>query len=1231
MIMGDARKSLRALFDEVSEIQSAEGRRAFLDQTCGDATALRAEVEELLRADETAGGFLADPKRDASLDSVPVTLKEGDQVGRYRLVEKIGEGGCGVVYLAEQTEPVRRRVALKVIKLGMDTRSVIARFEAERQALAMMDHPNIARVLDAGATETGRPFFVMELVSGIKITDYCAQKQLSIAERLRLFIQVCHAVQHAHQKGIIHRDLKPSNVLVASNDGVPLPKVIDFGVAKATAGVQLTDQTLSTRFGLLVGTPAYMSPEQAELGSTDVDTRTDIYSLGVLLYELLTGHPPFNTDTWLKSGVDTLRKAIRETPPKRPSTRLALELSEQSANENQPSARRNPQEVQRTIQSVRGDLDWIVLKALEKDRARRYETANAFAMDIQRHLDNEPVVARPPNPLYLFRKLVRRHRPAFAAAAAVAMLLMAGIVFSLRDAARTRDSEKIQRGMRERAELARSEADAANTRLRRTLYHREWQDAEAALEQGKTGVALAWFARAVREHPDDVAVRTRLLSMLTENSFARPLSQPVEHGSPVRAVSFSSDGQRIVSAAADGQVRLWTVGGEIPPLVLPERFSAPSATFVTGDRVLVDEEKSISLWHSNGTLIKRIELPHPVSDQVPVTPDGRFVALRAGNGGPQVWDAATLTPVGRPFEDASPDFALGAINADGGMVFGYDTMKRTGAWEVSSGRRVWRAEWKFSSGWDLVAELAVHPNNHTLAVGRITGPVTGDLEFWDAPPDGTGQGLRTNSDPAWVLPTQIRLTALAYSRDGKKLFTGNLEGGYGVLREGEKSFQAFNGEHKGRVECLAVSPDGRRLATGSVDGTVCVWDVSMRSPSPLVVSNGPAMWDAKFSPDSTWFVMAGTNAVEIRDTTTGVLRHRMPINGFISRVNVSPDGRRVIACTHSGAVGVWDSATGQPVFPLLTFESAHYVEFSPDGRWIAVTFESKTIRVLDAESGRAITPVLTNAALLIAARFTPDSRMLVAMTEWGGLDFYSLPDGRRLDRPARHKDVIWALRFSSDGKRMLTASRDHTAAIWNIETGELIRSFPQNQPLLSCAFSPDDERIITSDAGRMAHVWDVANGSRLFLTLPHPGAVWYCLFSPDGRTLLTGDDAGNARHWDAETGLPLSGWIRNGRCLKRTLYSPNGKYALSCAEDGGVKVWPIVIATQPAPAWLPDLAEAIAGRRLRDDGSVETVSAERWTATVRELGGLTGNDFYGRWARWFLVERMQDEPAVFAP
>src|SRR6185436_19524536 len=384
---------------------------AYLLTACEGQPALRERVERLL-ASHDDGGFMqrsSDRNDSAELEAELARLKpeEGeDRIGNFELLQKIGEGGFGTVWMAEQLEPVRRRVALKIIKPGMDSREVIVRFEQERQALALMDHPNIAKVLDAGVTPLGRPFFVMELVRGIRITDFCDQNNLPTAERLDLFIAVCHAIQHAHQKGVIHRDIKPSNILVTLHDGVPVPKVIDFGVAKAIQSQRLTDLTFFTRFEQMIGTPLYMSPEQAEMSGLDIDTRSDIYSLGVLLYELLTGRTPFDPEKLKRQGLDEMRRTIREQEPPKPSTFV----STMAGDARTTIAQHQQVDSVRLLGQIRGDLDWIVMKALEKDRARRYETANGLAADLKRHLTNEPVVARPPTPLYRFQKTVRRNK-----------------------------------------------------------------------------------------------------------------------------------------------------------------------------------------------------------------------------------------------------------------------------------------------------------------------------------------------------------------------------------------------------------------------------------------------------------------------------------------------------------------------------------------------------------------------------------------------------------------------------------------------------------------------------------------------------------------------------------------------------------------------------------------------------------------------------------------------------
>ena len=494
--MNVSKQQVDAVFYAALQIGDLRQRTFFLEQSCGDDAELRAAVDALIAAHASAEDFFARGFSDLALSAGELRDMASDdwleterlqaddidtQIGRYRLVRKLGEGGGGVVYLARQSEPVKREVALKIIKLGMDTRDVIARFDVERQALAMMDHPNIARVFDAGATSSGRPYFVMELVRGTRITEFCDANKLGVAHRLDLFVQVCGAIQHAHQKGVIHRDIKPSNVLVAVQDEKPVPRVIDFGIAKATAGRWGDTASFGTR-ELMIGTPAYMSPEQAAGGGVDVDTRSDIYSLGALLYELLTGKPPFDAKALAADGLDAMRRTLREVEPPRPSALLttlpAAELDAVARN-----LRTGPAQL---VSQLKGDLDWIILRALEKDRTRRYGTVNGLAADIQRFLRNEPVVARPPDRLYRFRKLVRRNQTVFAAGLVVFVTLLAGITVSSRLFVRERAALRQQEKLRVIAEQA--ERDQAL--MRQQAEDRE-KIAQAAMLVGKKKLAEA--------------------------------------------------------------------------------------------------------------------------------------------------------------------------------------------------------------------------------------------------------------------------------------------------------------------------------------------------------------------------------------------------------------------------------------------------------------------------------------------------------------------------------------------------------------------------------------------------------------------------------------------------------------------------------------------------------------------------------------------------------------------
>jgi hypothetical protein len=493
-------RSAADIFHGAREL-AADKRGAYLTGACGKDLALRAKVEALLTADAEAGSFLGSPESE---QGARVQERAGAQIGRYKLLEQIGEGGMGAIWMAEQREPVKRRVALKIIKLGMDTRQVIARFEAERQALAMMDHPHIAKVLDAGATETGRPYFVMEYIKGIPILEFCDQNKVDTRARLQLFTQVCHAIQHAHQKGIIHRDIKPSNVLVTLHDGVPVPKVIDFGIAKATNS-ELTSKTLFTEHRQMVGTPAYMSPEQAEMSGLDIDTRSDIYSLGVLLYELLTGTTPFNIKALLESGFGEMLRAIREDEPHKPSTRIST-LGETGTR----TALQRSVDAKKLSALLRGDIDWIVMKCLEKDRSRRYETASGLAADIVRHLNDEPVSAGAPSAGYKLRKFVRRNRgQVFAGGAVLAALLVGVVAFAwmAKVASEQRDEAESARtaevAQRQLAEAARAEAEQQRALALEQAREAARQEAEARKHE-REAQSQAAIAEAVAKFQTDM-------------------------------------------------------------------------------------------------------------------------------------------------------------------------------------------------------------------------------------------------------------------------------------------------------------------------------------------------------------------------------------------------------------------------------------------------------------------------------------------------------------------------------------------------------------------------------------------------------------------------------------------------------------------------------------------------------------------------------------------------------
>ena len=697
-------------------------RPIFLQQACGDDSQLRQFVERLLEAHERDDSFLEAAAIDA-VGSIPADTQMhedkaesiGSMIGSYKLLQLLGEGGMGSVYMAEQAEPVRRKVALKIIKPGMDSSRVIARFEAERQALALMDHHNIARVLDAGTTDSDRPYFVMELVKGVPITEYCDSNRLTPRERLELFIPVCRALQHAHQKGIIHRDIKPNNVLVTQYDGHPVPKVIDFGIAKAT-GKQLTERTMFTEIGQIIGTPEYMSPEQAELNQLDIDTRSDVYSLGVLLYELLTGSTPITREELRKVGMEEMLRTIRESEPPRPSERLS------SSGEALPSIsavrKTEPQQLSRI---VRGDLDWIVMKALEKERVRRFETASEFALDLERYLNDEPVLARRPSTSYRFHKFVQKHRVPVSVAALFFTTVLFGLLLSLklyfranteRQLAELAQFELTQKGIELESVNQNLTAEQQQTRRALEKIKTVQQQTEDALERERRAAYFASISLAYNEWQiNNVPRADSLLDECPEDlrhwewNYLKRISnsefQTISgFKDAARDAVFSPDGKSLVTIDLDGKVKTWDVDSGNELLTFRHHTQIPScASFSHDGRYIVSGSARPIIGGRRG---------HGFQDIL------RMMFVQGRGGGEAIlWEAETGKVI-RTFGKEHEGVTTASFSADSVTILTSGNDNKLRLWNTESGELIWEQECEQLSG-----RAAVKPDGGFFVISQL--------------------------------------------------------------------------------------------------------------------------------------------------------------------------------------------------------------------------------------------------------------------------------------------------------------------------------------------------------------------------------------------------------------------------------------------------------------------------------------------------------------------------------
>ncbi len=1138
-IMNNRREKLEAIFEAAAALETDAQRCDYLDRACPEAD-LRQEVMSLLEAMKQPDSLFADGDTRSLLQSTPVLEQPGTVIGHYKLLQKVGEGGMGVVYMAQQTEPVSRKVALKIIKPGMDTRQVIARFEAERQALAMMDHPGIAKVFDAGATASGRPYFVMELVRGVPITEYCDRNKLPTRQRLELFIPVCQAIQHAHQKGVIHRDIKPSNVMVTLHDGNPVPKIIDFGIAKATSQ-RLTEKTLFTNYAQMIGTPAYMSPEQAEMSGLDVDTRTDVYALGVLLYELLTGTTPFPTNELLSLGYGAMQRIIAEKEPPKPSTRV----STMAHDERTVVAKNRSLDASALGRLCRGDLDWIVMKALEKDRTHRYETVNGLAADLKRHLENEPIVARPPSAFYRFQKSWRRNRLAYSAGAAIAISLLAGLWISTSQTWRATAARNAEAQARQAAERARSMAEEekqnALTHLRaarRTAYLADMHIVQEAIDNNNMGRAR----RILQEHQPrstEEDFRDWEWFYFARLAWADDGEVMGKHPGGARqlvigsADRFVTIGRPMHSLPSLGHIQIWDAArrAAVAGFAAPEDATAIAVSH-DGKRLALacGHEIQIRDFADPAKLLTVLTnwaenlIPGSVIDQLCFVENDTRLAL-AGQGNTQgipltFIEVASDSAVPALRKDAITEVVSTAISTDGRRLAvnlaGNEViiLRLPGAEEVVRFRIP--TEHAVSRG---IAPMCYVDRDGALA----TASESGQIDLWDA---ANGSHIRS------VGGHMSSVTSLAASPDGKWLVSSGLDQLIKVWDLGDaKATPRILRGHEDEVWGVGFVAGGRSLVSCSRDEAVRFWD--LRRPT---------------SSDGTWMLPSGQVIAIVRQgVLAAATREWRWATWDVSHIPESMEPQIVSLPTiERGAcvipLGGTDyrlvipepsTAEADPGFRVLLYrglERPERVHEFPEisllrSEGIGMSRETLFVHGLIRGASHLLVWSLADARVsqLIrtsiespgAMAVSPDATLAVLGDQEGTLELLNVVSGKSdLWRNAL-ASAVSALAILPDNRTLAAAT--YSGSLQKIDWPSRATLKADTGSLLSIeamSLSPSGTRLATGDAQGVVRLWDAETLREVAELGRHPGRVGGVSFQPDGQTLLS-VDPNELRVWRA--------------------------------------------------------------------------------------------------------------------